>query len=182
LIRLKVSQASRIRIMVNVEYQQQQAQITLRPNCSASWQSNQRILAAVLMVNVFFASGFVAMGAWLVLPFMGLELLLIWHVLRKVFSKLQLQQIVRLDSQKLLIESGHRYLEQRWQWPRQTCSVLVTVLPHPWDPLHISLSHCGEQIALGRFLNKDDSGRLLEELRKLGLPIRQFGIEGCIKA
>ena len=168
--------------MVTIEYHEQRAQIILRPNCSANWQTNRLIIAAVIAINLLFGSGFLALGAWMVLPFMGLEVLVLWHVLRKVFSQLQLQQIVQLDSQSLLIESGHCTAEQRWQWPRQTCSVLVTVLPHPWDPLQISLSHQGEQVRLGRFLNKDDCRRLLNELKELGLPVRQFSGEGSLAA
>ncbi len=168
--------------MVTIEYQQQRAQIILRPNCSATWQSNRRIIAAVISVNLLFGSGFVAAGAWMVLPFMGLEVLLLWWMLRKVFGQLQLQQIVHLDGQQLRIESGHFFPERRWQWPLQTCSVLVTVCPHPWDPLQISLSHQGEQVALGRFLNKDDSSRLLEALKNLGLPVRQYGVAGQMAA
>ena len=167
--------------MVQVETQHEATQITLRPNCSASWQSNRRILAGVLALNCLFASGFVAMGAWLVLPFMGLELVLLWYLLRKVFGKLQLQQIVHLDGASLLIESGYFYPERRWCWPRQTCSVLVTVLPHPWDPLRISLSHQGEEVALGRFLNKEDCSTLLAELKRLGLPVRQFSTEARLQ-
>lgn len=167
--------------MVQIENQQQATQIILRPNCSASWQSNRRILACVIALNSVFASGFLAMGAWLVLPFMGLEVLLLWYLLRKVFGKLQLQQIVQLDGASLLIESGYFYPERRWCWPRQSCSVLVTVLSHPWDPLRISLSHQGEEVALGRFLNKDDCGKLLAELKRLGLPIRQFSGEAQLQ-
>lgn len=168
--------------MVTIEYQQHCAQIILRPNCSASWQSNRRIIAAVLAVNMLFGSGFVAAGAWMVLPFMGLEVLLLWGLLRKVFGQLQLQQVVHLDGQQLRIECGHRCPERCWQWPLQTCSVLVTVCPHPWDPLRISLSHQGEQVALGRFLNKDDSSRLLAALKQLGLPVRQYGGDSQLAA
>ena len=86
------------------------------------------------------------------------------------------------DGRELKIESGHYRAERRWQWPQQASSVLVTQCPHPWDPLQISLSHCGEYVAIGQFLNGDDSRRLLDALRQSGLPVRQFGADSTLAA
>ena len=162
--------------MINVSGNAQHAEIILRPNCSASWDQNRRIIFAVMSVNALFSAGFIAVGAWMVLPFMGLELLAMWLIMSRVFQKLQIQQIVSLSDNTLSIDVGHQQCERRWQWPRQTSCVLVTVLPHPWDPLKISLSHCGEQVIIGGFLNKDDSQQLLNALRK-HLPIRHYSEE-----
>ncbi len=164
--------------MVNVEHQQRSAQIILRPNCSADWQSNRRLIAFIAAANCVFASGFIAIGAWLILPFMGLEILLLWLLLRRVFGRLQFQQVVKLDDDQLIVESGYHHLRQNWRWQRDSATVLVNTRPHPWDPLHISLSHAGEEIALGRFLNKDDTEILLRALRREGLAIRQFSEYG----
>jgi uncharacterized membrane protein len=105
---------------------------------------------------------------------MGLELIMLWLILRVTFRKLQVQHVVNIDPQNLCIDVGHRYCEHHWQWPKNTSKVLVTVLPHPWDPLQISLSHCGECVSIGDFLNKDDSRALLSALRKSGLAIRHY--------
>ncbi|QQD16962.1 DUF2244 domain-containing protein [Spongiibacter nanhainus] len=168
--------------MVEIGTDGQHAQIIIRPNCSSSWQSNRRIIAAIFSVNALFASGFIASGAWLVLPFMGFELTALWLVLRRVFQRLQIQQVVRLNGQELRIESGYFRAERSWRWPQQASSVLVTQCPHPWDPLRISLSHSGEYVVIGQFLNRDDSRRLLDALRDSGLPIRQFGSDGTLAA
>lgn len=168
--------------MVEIGRDGQCAHIIIRPNCSADWQSNRRIIVAVFSVNALLASGFIASGAWLVLPFMGFELTALWLVLRRVFYRLQIQQVVHLDGRELKIESGHYRAERRWQWPQQASSVLVTQCPHPWDPLQISLSHCGEYVAIGQFLNGDDSRRLLDALRQSGLPVRQFGADSTLAA
>ncbi|MFT7405659.1 DUF2244 domain-containing protein [Zhongshania sp.] len=159
--------------MIDISDKDQSAEIILRPNCSASWNQNRRIIVAVMAVNAVFSGGFIAIGAWMVLPFMGIELLVMWLILSRVFQNLQIQQIVNLTSQTLSIDVGHQHREQRWQWPRDGSCVLVSVRSHPWDPLQISLSHCGEQVSIGGFLNKDDSQQLLSELRR-HLPIRHY--------
>jgi uncharacterized membrane protein len=165
--------------MINIRDSEQSAEIILRPNSSASWAQNRRIIIAVMMVNTLFSMGFVAIGAWLVLPFMGLELLMMYLVMSRLFQKLQIQQIVNLNSQTLSIDVGHRRCERSWQWPKTNSCVLVTVRPHPWDPLQISLSHCGEHVLIGGFLNKDDSLQLLSTLRR-HLPVRHYSEDSII--
>ncbi|MEE2653797.1 MAG: DUF2244 domain-containing protein, partial [Pseudomonadota bacterium] len=85
--------------MVETQTNRDGSQIVLRPNRSASWQSNRRILAAIAGLNLVFASGFLAIGAWMILPFMGLELFLLWVLLRRVFGKLQIQQVIHINEQ-----------------------------------------------------------------------------------
>ena len=160
--------------MIDIHNKEQGSEIILRPNCSADWPVNRRIIHTVMLFNVVLGLCFAANGAWLILPFMGLELLLLWLVLGTVFRKLQVQHIVSIDLKNLSIDAGHRHCEYHWQWPKQTCCVLVTVLPHPWDPLQISISHCGESVRIGGFLNKDDSRALLSALRQSGLAVRHF--------
>lgn len=166
--------------MIKISDCEQTAEIILRPNCSASWNQNRRIIFAVMSINALFSVGFIAAGAWMVLPFMGLELFAMWLILSRVFQKLQIQQIVNLSANTLSIDVGHQQCERRWQWPKQSSCVLVTVLPHPWDPLKISLSYCGEQVIIGGFLNKQDSQELLSALRR-HLPVRHYSEEAVIE-
>ena len=67
--------------MIAIQDHEDSAEIILRPNCSASWDQNRRIIFAVMAVNTLFSTGFIVIGAWLVLPFMGLELLILLSVL-----------------------------------------------------------------------------------------------------
>ncbi len=168
--------------MVECHKQQTRIHIVLRPNCSADWQSNRRILLFIALANTLFASGFIAIGAWMILPFMGLELLLLWWLLRRVFQQLQFKQVIRLDSDRLTIENGFIYPLQKWDWPRECASVLVRSKPHPLEPFKISLNHQGQEVALGEFLNQEDRQNLLNSLQKAGLSIRQFSHDGDLLA
>jgi uncharacterized membrane protein len=167
--------------MIDIREQGQQSDIILSPNCSASWPDNVRIFKAILTFNAICGLFFIAHGAWLVLPFMGLELMFFYLILSSTFRKLQIRQIVSVNPQNLRISLGHKTCEHQWQWPRQNSCVLVTELPHPWDPLQISISHCGEYVCVGGFLNKDDSRKLLSALRKSGLPVRHFCAETSLE-
>ncbi len=159
--------------MVETQTDRDGSQIVLRPNRSASWQSNRRILAAIAGLNLVFASGFLAIGAWMILPFMGLELFLLWVLLRRVFGKLQIQQVIHINEQQLRIESGYFCAEQQWQWPQQHSGILVLEHQHPWAPLEISLCCRAKTVRVGAFLNREDSVELLSALKRLGLRVQQ---------
>ncbi|WP_272990574.1 MULTISPECIES: DUF2244 domain-containing protein [Spongiibacter] len=168
--------------MVSTETLNQVSRIILRPNCSASWESNRRIIFGIGLANLIAASGMLSIGAWLVLPFMGLELFLLWYLLRRVFGKLQIQQVVSIEGNALTVEMGYFCAERRWLWPLADSRVLVTQHDHPWTPLEISLCHHGEAVRLGAFLNKEDCEKLLGILRQQGLMVRQFSGEALLKA
>ncbi|MGB1456360.1 DUF2244 domain-containing protein [Spongiibacter marinus] len=160
--------------MVETQTNRDGSQIVLRPNRSASWQSNRRILAAIAGLNLVFASGFLAIGAWMILPFMGLELFLLWVLLRRVFGKLQIQQVIHINEQQLRIESGYFCAEQQCQWPQQHSGILVLEHHHPWAPLEISLCCRAKTVRVGAFLNREDSVELLAALKRLGLRVQQY--------
>ncbi len=54
-----------------------ESQCVARPNASASNESVLKLLLSLLVLSGFITFGFVRMGAWMVLPFAGLELLLV---------------------------------------------------------------------------------------------------------
>lgn len=54
-----------------------ESQCVARPNASASNESVLKLLLSLLLLSGFITFGFVRMGAWMVLPFAGVELLLV---------------------------------------------------------------------------------------------------------
>jgi uncharacterized membrane protein len=49
--------------------------IVAKPNCSATWRSNQLVLLPLALPSLTIATAFALLGAWPILPFAGLELL-----------------------------------------------------------------------------------------------------------
>lgn len=145
--------------------------IRLSPNCSASWHSNRRIIAAIGGFNLLLACAAMSRGAWPILPLLGLEVAIAYIILNTVYQKLQYQQVLHLSAEAVNIDAGRQRAEQHWQWARQRCKVLVDPQDHPWDPLKIALCHRGERVKLGHFLNRADSRDLLKTLRQQGLPV-----------
>jgi uncharacterized membrane protein len=151
--------------------------IVAQPNQSASWQVNKVLILALGLPFALIATAFSLAGAWLLLPFAGLEITGIGAALYVVCKRLQNKHVLIFDHQQLKVEKGCGKPEHSWMFDVSTLAVAVERQAHPWDALKISLyghspnGQC-QQVSVGDFLNKQDSQKLLNALRKQGLPVR----------
>lgn len=152
--------------------------IVAKPNRSANWQDNKKLMLALAAPCMLIAIAFgVATGTWMILPFAGLELTAIAIVLYIVCNRLQYRHVLIFDNYQLYVEKGRYRPQQVWHFILDSVFVSVERPKHPWDPLKIHLygndpqgDH--QQVIIGDFLNKQDSQQLLNILRKQGLRIR----------
>jgi uncharacterized membrane protein len=140
--------------------------IVAEPNRSASWQANKIVLIAMCTLSGLIAAGFAAIGAWPILPFAGLEMAALGSALYYVCWKLRYRQVITLEANTVRIQKGYYHPKQEWRFDTDKTALSVTPETHPWDGPRISLYSAGEEIALGEFLNREDSLKLLELLRQ----------------
>ena len=140
--------------------------ITVKPNCSASWRSNQLVLLALAVPSLTFASAFALLGAWPILPLAGLELTALGSALYYVNWKLQYRHVITLSHDSVRIDKGFYAPRKSWQFPRQGVGLAIIPEQHPWDGPGLSLQRTGESVSVGEFLNRDDSLKLAALLRK----------------
>lgn len=146
-------------------------ELELLPNRSASPVQIKLILFAIGFVCLFIAVLWSFLGAWLILPFAGLEVFLLVWLTRKVFRRSYRKEKILITATQLCITSGYVVSIQRWVYERETIKVLLFEMRHPEDPVCIHLVDDEKRIELGRYLNLDDKNKLIEELRSLKLPI-----------
>jgi len=171
-----------------VEQLQQASQqiIVVRPNQSASWELNLRVLIALGSWSLLIAVGFSWFGAWLILPFAGLEIAALFAALYFVCRKLSLRQVIGIDEHTVTIEKGFYYPIRRWQFAREHTRLVVQEKPHPWDAIGLSLFAPGsddvlevEVVEVGEFLNADDAQKLLDLLRSFSIAVRDRSLHGA---
>lgn len=152
--------------MVTVARTASRLMIIAQPNCSATWRANKLVLLALAIPSLGIATGFAMMGAWPILPLAGLELLAVGSALYYVNWKLQYRHIITLSKDSVRIDKGFYAPRQSWQFPRQDTGLAIVPEQHPWDGPGLSLQRTGESVSVGEFLNRDDSLKLAELLRK----------------
>lgn len=150
--------------------------VIAQPNQSADWNTNKQLLLGFSLFSGVIATAFSLIGAWMILPFAGLEITALGGALYIVCRQLNQRHILYFADDLLIIEKGTRFPQRAWQLPRQYTFIGVERQTHPWDPLRLTLychrqGHC-EAISIGEFLNREDSHHLLAALRRQGLTVR----------
>ena len=147
--------------------------VIAQPNQSANWETNKQLIIGFGLFSGLVATGFSLIGAWMILPFAGLEITALGSALFIVCRRLNIRHVLYFSGDELFIEKGAKHPEQAWRLLKSDTQLIVERGNHSWDPLQISLynSQSGE-IAIGDFLNQDDSKELLAALKVQGLRVR----------
>ena len=92
--------------MIQIESNEKDSlfRITLKPNKSLSWKSNLLFIIAISVTCGAIGIGFYIVGASLILPFAGLEILLVGTCVFFVVHRTYKQEIITMTPEKLKIE------------------------------------------------------------------------------
>lgn len=165
--------------MVTVEEKGEDVKLVLRPNCSLSWRGNKALFLCIAIWLGGFALAFAAMGAWVILPFVGLELAAIAASLYYVSWKLAHCQVLTITRDQVYVAKGVDCPKASWTLPREAVTVHVVAASHPWGCPTIQLlvnrlnaDGGSESVQVGEFLNQDDCKKLLRQLVSARLATR----------
>ncbi len=157
--------------MVSIDTRADHCCIVARPNRSASWGTNKLLIALLATWSGALSLFFLALGLWPVVPFLGLEVAAVAIGLYAVCWRLQQRHVLRIGRDGVDLQMGHYQPELSRHFEPGALSLSVELPDHPWDPPRLFLCCDGERIAVGDFLNKEESRELLGLLRER-LPVR----------
>jgi uncharacterized membrane protein len=147
--------------------------ITLLPNRSASWSQTKLFILLAGGLTLVIAVAWAVVGLWVVLPFAGLEIALLTGLMYKVSRATYQQQVIVLETDRVILESGVRFPKQRWVFTRAEAFMTLVDAGHPMGTATVSLSDSITDIEVGNFLNQQDKKKLLGLLRTTGLSVRR---------
>jgi uncharacterized membrane protein len=152
--------------------------ITLRPNRSASWEETRLFVLVICSTTLSIGIFWTFIGAWMVLPFSGLEAALVAYLFYRVCESTYQRQVITCDAGKVTVQFGTTFPKRTWTLERERSHLAVTEPAHALDPLKLVIADSLHHIELGKFLNRDDKALALQELRKTGLQVRSYTREG----
>ncbi|MEZ5571872.1 MAG: DUF2244 domain-containing protein [Halioglobus sp.] len=152
--------------MVSSTHTATRVMIIARPNQSATWNDNVWLLLALAVPVLGIALFFALLGAWLILPFAGLELLALGTALYRVSCNQQYRHIITVSADSVRIDKGRRASEQHWDLVRHNAGLTITAQDHPWDGPQLCVHDSNSCVTLGEFLNREDSLKLLALLQR----------------
>ena len=156
-------------LMIQIESNEKDSvfQIILKPNKSLSWKFSLLFILAITITCGVIGIGFYLVGASLILPFAGLEILLVGACVYFVVKRTYKQEIITMTPERLTIEKGINRPKSKWEYFRVWAYVVVEKPTHPWYPAHILITSKGERVPVGDFLTENEKFTLVENLRTI---------------
>ena len=144
--------------------------ITIWPHRSLSKKGFAIVMAALGVLAFSIGLGFFLMGAWPVIGFLGLELLVVWGAFKLNYRAAQRRQTVTADSQIFEVENTYpngttesQKLPTAWARLRVTPSEAPDTSTRIQQKITVA-SH-GVHVPIGEFLHPAETGKLAREVQ-----------------
>jgi uncharacterized membrane protein len=141
--------------------------IEIRPNCSLTVR-DARLFFASACVMPFGMGGFLALrGFWPILPFAGLEMLLLAWALKVSLERRLHSQTITVTESDVSVESRRRTNTERVVFPRHWAQVKLRRPAASLHPSRLTIESHGRQCELGSFLTEEERRGLAQRLARL---------------
>ncbi|MGK0273619.1 MAG: putative membrane protein [Cocleimonas sp.] len=154
--------------MIRINNNQEVTEITLTPNRSLTTKQTQWVVFGVCTVVFIIALFWSIQGAFLVLPFAGLDIILFAYFMFKINRDSLRKELITIDSQKVLIQSGKSDIENALTFSRHDTYVVVAEQQDK-KPLGLKFSDSKSYFELGSFLTNSDKVEVRKALKLAGL-------------
>lgn len=139
--------------------------IIARPNRSLSSRGMVKVVALIASFSLVVAFGFSLAGAWMVLPFAGLELLALAYAFYHINCHSDDYESITIDGDILAVEKRDYKNTSQIIFNRYWAKVMLRDLPGG-DQSLLLRSH-GKEVEFGRhFMNNDQRLALAQQLKK----------------
>ena len=139
--------------------------ITLSPNSSLTGIYRIIFLASISFICVGIAIVFYFFGAYLILPFAGIEIAILLIAFYLSFKWSSRKELIYISQEVVKIEKGIHKAEYLWEEFRTFTSFQIEKDAN--KSLRLSFRSKGDDVIVGDFLNEDDKNILINEIRNI---------------
>lgn len=155
--------------------------VVLEPNHSLSSEAQVFLLLGVFVPAALASVLFFALGAWLVIPFILLEMLILGGMLYLVRLRCATREELLITTHYVAVRKRLGSVSRFWSFDRSHLSLLLG--RDETDTLHhVTLCGDGGLVEVGDFLNVEDLQLLLGQLNQQGLRMKahiEWGYLSC---
>ncbi len=137
---------------------------TARPNCSLTPTARRNLVCGILALSLLVSGGFLLAGAWLVLPFAGLELAALYMALRALDRADSASETIRLEDGRLTITTRFPGEDRQLSFPTAWARVSLEAGDTP-DPLICIRSH-GRCCQVGHLMTPEQRYQFYADLSR----------------
>ena len=139
--------------------------ITLSPNSSLTGIYRIIFLASISFICVGIATVFYFFGAYLILPFAGIEIAILLIAFYLSFKWSSRKELIYISQEAVKIEKAIHKAEYLWEEFRTFTSFQIEKDAN--KSLRLSFRSKGDDVIVGDFLNEDDKNILINEIRNI---------------
>ena len=139
----------------------------IRPNQSLSWRSALRLYAVISFCCLGIGIAYALHGFWPVLPYAGLEVVVLGIAFYLCFSRSQVREVISVNAEVVSVEKGRHQPQEHWECPRAWARISLQRSPIAWYPQQLAVAFQGKQVVIGKFLNEVERCALAAELEQV---------------
>jgi len=138
----------------------------IRPNCSLSWRGVVRFYVGMVVVSFSIAIAFAVKGAWLILPFAGLEMLALGAALYVVARRGSRWQTVSIHGDRIEVVEHDATSDRQQTFQRAWARVTLEQARINGYPSRLTIRSHGRAAEIGGYLADAEKEHLALELRQ----------------
>lgn len=142
------------------------SRFVVMPNCSMSWQENKLFVASLAFISFSIAGAFALQGFWVILPFAGLEILMLTGIL--YWSGLQSthREVISIGDYNIHVEVGRNKSRQTYEFQRVWTKVELRPPALPSRQTRLIMRSKGKELEIGACLTEQEREGLATSLKK----------------
>jgi uncharacterized membrane protein len=141
--------------------------IELAPNCSLTVRGARFFFGSICAFSLMFALFFVVQGLWPVLPFWGLEMLVLGFALQASMRRRLYTQTLLITDSSVSLTTRSRRGEAKQEFARHWAKVRLRSPRFGRSPSRLMIESQGRAFEVGSFLTEEDRCRLATRLRTM---------------
>ena len=142
------------------------SRFVVMPNCSMSWQENKAFVASLACISFTIAGVFAFQGMWMILPFAGIEILMLTGILYWTGLQATHREVISIDDDKVRVEVGRRKSRQMYEFQRAWTKVELRSPTLPNRQSRLVMRSKGKELEIGACLTEQERKELAASLTK----------------
>ncbi|MDJ0882054.1 MAG: DUF2244 domain-containing protein [Gammaproteobacteria bacterium] len=153
-------------IAIEKDQQEEVLRIILTPNRSISWPLLVKFYLFTCGVSFSIAMLFAFLGYWMVIPFSGLEMMVLGGGLYVTCRKVYRQEVISVDNDHIKLEKGCISVDESWQFDRHWARISIEEIKNFRKTSSLKIGSHGNFVEVGSFLNESEKETLAFELNQ----------------
>ena len=149
-------------------------EILLKPNSSLTGATRVLFLGSIFFICIVIGIGFFLAGGIMILPFAGLEIVLVYLAFKVSFNWSNQKQVIILSKEHVEVRVDG--LKEFFTWKEFRSFATFNISKDQSMEDKISFRSKGKEIYVGNFLNKEDKEKLKEEVSLIIQKLNAFPV------